>query len=148
MTETVTPTEAARLTGRRLAGAAMTWLAVVVVTFVLGVIGAVIAVIARSIDVGVGVRTILVLLGLATTLVSGYRISRGGPRWLWLLVGALAYVAYPGAWNGKALLATVFGLTGIVAWLVDAVVWMIVVTIVVFTRESMSDERIDVSRLR
>lgn len=140
--------QANRLSARRVGVAVATVVALVLAALLFGTVGVVIGVMAGSIEVGAVARTVLTLLSVAVVLIFGYDLARGGPRWLWLGAGALAYVAYPGSWQGHALLASGFDLEGLVAALVDGMVWMIAVVVTVQSRPPMSDERINTSRLR
>lgn len=135
-------------TTRRVVGAILTCLALVVAATAFGVVGSIIGIMALSVPVGAVVRTVLVLGTVALVLTTGYRWSRGGPRVLWLVAGLLAYVLLPAAWVGKALIATAFGWEGALAWAVDALAWIIAVVLVVRSRPEIADERIDTSGLR
>ncbi|WP_338749374.1 hypothetical protein [Janibacter alittae] len=142
-----TPTTRTWTTGRTV-GAVLTCLALVVAATIFGVVGSIIGIMALSVPVGAVVRTVLVLGAVALVLTGGYRWSSGGPRILWLVAGMFAYVLLPAAWTGKALIATAFGWEGIIAWVVDAVVWAVVVVLVVRSRPEIHDTRIDTSALR
>lgn len=135
-------------TGRRVVGAALTCLALVVGATLFGVVGSVIGIMALSVTTGAVVRTVLVLGVVVLVLVFGYRWSLGGPRALWFAAGLLAYVVLPAAWSGKALIATAFNWEGILAWVVDALVWGVAVVLVVRSRPEIRDDSIDTSGLR
>lgn len=135
-------------TTRRVVGAGLTALVLVVGATVFGVVGSVIGIMALSVPTGAVVRTVLVLAVMTLVLVHGYRWSMGGPRVLWLVAGFIAYVLLPAAWVGKALIATAFGWEGVLAWTVDALVWAVAVVLVVRSRPAIHDDRIDTSRLR
>lgn len=135
-------------TTRRVVGAALTALALVVGATIFGVVGSIIGIMALSVVTGAVVRTVLVLAVVSLVLVVGYRWSMGGPRVMWLAAGLIAYGLLPAAWVGKALIATAFGWEGILAWTVDALVWAVVVVLVVRSRPEISDDRIDTSGLR
>ncbi|WEV77364.1 hypothetical protein O9K63_12280 [Janibacter cremeus] len=131
-----------------MVGAVLTCLVLVAAATIFGVVGSIIGIMALSVPVGAVVRTVLVLGTVALVLTTGYRWSRGGPRTLWLVAGLVAYVLLPAAWSGKALIATAFGWEGTLAWVVDALVWMVVVVVTVRSRPAIADERIDTSGLR
>lgn len=135
-------------TTRRVVGAALTCIALVIGASVFGVVGSVIGIMAVSVTVAVVARTLLIVGTIALILIAGYRWSLGGPRILWIASGCLAYLPLPAAWGGRALIGTAFGLTGIAAWLVDALVWVVVVVLVVRSRHEVRDDRIDLSGLR
>jgi hypothetical protein len=141
------PAAASTWTSGRVVGAVLTCLAVVIGATLFGAVGSILGIMALSITVGAVARTVLVLGVLALVLVTGYRLARGGPTSLWLASGLLAYLLFPAAWDGRALIATAFGLDGISAWLLDAVLWTVAVVLVVRSREPIVDDRIDTSGL-
>lgn len=135
-------------TTRRVGGAVLTTVVLVVGATIFGVVGSIIGIMSLSVVTGALVRTVLVLAVVVLVLVLGYRWSMGGPRAMWLAAGLIAYALLPAAWVGKALIATALGWEGILAWGVDALVWAVVVVLVVRSRPEINDDRIDTSRLR
>ena len=135
-------------TSRRVGGAALTTVLLVLGALLFGTVWSVIGIMALSVTIGSVVRTLLVLGVLTLALVAGYRWSLGGPRVLWIASGLIAYLLLPSAWVGKALIATAFGLSGVAAWALDLVVWTVAVVLIVRSRPEVHDNRIDTSGLR
>lgn len=148
MSVTHGPTESSTLTTRRVVGAVLTTIVLVVGATIFGVIGSIFGIMSLSVITAVVARTVLVLGVVAIVLIYGHRWSLGGPRMLWIAAGLIAYLLLPAAWVGKALIATAFGWEGILAWVVDALVWAAAVVLVVRSRPELNDDRINTSRLR
>ena len=148
MSVTHSPAESSTLTTRRVVGAVLTTIVLVVGATIFGVIGSIFGIMSLSVITAVVARTVLVLGVVAIVLIYGHRWSLGGPRMLWIAAGLIAYLLLPAAWVGKALIATAFGWEGILAWVVDALVWAVAVVLVVRSRPELHDDRINTSRLR
>ncbi|MGE9808363.1 MULTISPECIES: hypothetical protein [unclassified Janibacter] len=96
-----------------------------------GLIGTFIGLAGGSVEVGAVARTILQIAVLAVVLGGVRRwADHEGPTWLWLGVGLIGYLANPLSWQGHALAAGGFGLTGVTAWAVDLATWMIATVVV------------------
>ncbi len=135
------------VSGRQMIGLLVTCVILAILSFFFVILGGMVAAISLNVPVGVATRTVLVVIGMFVVVGIGYRVSHGGPRWLWLTGVLASYLIQPAAWMGKMLVSSGFDLNGYRAVLLDALVWFVFAFIVVWTREPVEDDHINLSRL-